>query len=151
MEGYYEFARFYFATIGYWLVLIGYFLPVITCIIQVAEQGTTVFPGSWTLYHMVMSFALWLFCGLIHIIYIVPFISFIDAREQPKCVCNAPEVLDLDPDSDEETKLAWEFATEQYEKVCNIECPPPPKDCPFEQLVEQSESDWRDACATYTA
>lgn len=152
MNANYAFARFYFSTIGYWGSTVFYALPVIFCIVQIALQGLLVFPGSWTIFHMIISFAMWLFTGLVHIIYIDNFIAFIDASDpSSECVCTAPEVLDLAEDADLETRLAWEFAIEQRRITCNIQCPPPEKDCSLTRMEGQSLVDYLEACRVLQA
>ena len=86
---------------------------------------------------------------LIHIYFIDDFISFLDSRKNDDCVCDAPEILPLADDADLETKLAWQFATEQREKVCAIQCPITfkiqPK-CGLERLPGQSDLEYELAC-----
>jgi len=93
LDGYYEFARQYFSTVGYWASIFLYIIPFVFETIQLIIKGSITFPGTWAIYHMLGSLFFWLFAGLTHILYIDDFISFIDAREPSQCICRAPEVL----------------------------------------------------------
>lgn len=63
-------------------------------------------------------------------------------------MCTAPEVLEISTSADEETRLAWKFATDQRRIVCEIECPllAIAKKCGLKRLPEQSDSDYTEAC-----
>lgn len=95
----YDMARIWFPRVGYWMAIFGYPIPIILEIVQLVLRGSINFPGSWSIYHMVISFGLWIYSGLSHILYIDPFISFIDAREPSTCECSAPEVLTIAEDA----------------------------------------------------
>lgn len=151
MDGYYNFARFYFTTIGYWGVIFAYPMPALFELIHLIYNGIGTFPGTWAVYQISMSVAMWIVTMFLHIFYIDDFVTFMDSRERKGCVCSAPEILDIAPNADRETKLAWEFAIEQREKVCAIECPIVviEKDCPIERDPGISDVEYELACEAY--
>lgn len=79
ISGSFEFARFYFSTIGYWGSIIFYAFPWIFALIQLVTKTTLAFPGSWGIFQFMVSLVLWIYTGLVHIFYIDDFVQFIDA------------------------------------------------------------------------
>jgi len=148
LDGYFQFARFYFRTIGYWTSIFFYGMPFFFEIVQLVLKGSITWPGTWAIYHLFGSLVFWLLAGITHFVYIEDFVSFIDAREPANCVCMAPEVLLISPDADEETKLAWKFAIDQRVVMCDIECPlvELARKCGLKRMVEQSDKEYMDAC-----
>lgn len=116
----YEFARIWMTTVGYWGSIIFYTAPFFLAMLHIIFNGAQRFGGTWAIYQMVGSAANWILTMLIHIYFIDDFISFLDSRTNEGCECDAPEILPLADDADLETKLAWQFATEQRERVCAI-------------------------------
>lgn len=151
MDGYYDFARWYFTTIGYWGTIFAYPLPAIFELIHLVYYDIKTFPGTWAVYQIVFSVLVWVTTMLLHIYYIDPFVTFMDSRQRQECICSAPEILDIAPNADRETKLAWEFAIEQREKVCAIECPIKviEEECGLERNPDISDLEYEAACEAY--
>lgn len=59
----------------------------------------------------------------------------------------------MSPSADEETRLAWKFATEQRKIVCEIECPlvTIAKKCGLKRMPQQSDEDYTEACMAVIA
>jgi len=148
MDGYYEVPRFYFTTIGYWGSVIFYAIPFLFELIHIIYRGAGAFPGTWAVFHMVMSFAIWMTAGLLHIFYVDDFIVFMDSRDRPRCICSAPEILPIDANADKETRLAWDFAIAQRKKICALQCPiiKIEEECGLDRLDGQSDIEYELAC-----
>jgi len=74
LDSYYEMARWYFSTIGYWAAIFSYPIPFVLEMVHLYLKGSIAFPGTWAIYHMLGSLFMWVFAGVSHIIYIDDFI-----------------------------------------------------------------------------
>ena len=140
------FARWYFRNVGYWGSVIFYGLPPVFAFVQCIVQSTIVFPGSWAIFQLVSGLVIWLTVALIHIYYIDDLILFIDAWEQPECVCEYPIVLDAPADQEEDTIAAWEIAKAERARTCAIQCPPLPNDCKLKRRAGDTDREYTERC-----
>lgn len=84
------FARWYFRNVGYWGSVVIYAIPPMFALIQMIDQSTIVFPGSWAIEQFVSGMLIWGATGLIHIYFINDFIAYIDHWDTRVCVCSYP-------------------------------------------------------------
>merc|ERR1712195_150340 len=68
-----QFMGWYVTTIGYWVSLVGYFLPFLWATVQLAVSpvsatSTNEFFNN-SIFQMIVGLIMWLFCGLLHIFF----------------------------------------------------------------------------------
>lgn len=88
----YAFPRFYFNTIGYYgsFLLV---LPPFFAVLQItAGQGgaTDFFPGTWTLFLVIVGFLGWALHAALHVVFVPYFIAYIDNQPPKACECDLP-------------------------------------------------------------
>lgn len=74
LDSKYAFPRWYFSSIGYWMSIFTYVIPFVLELVHLTLKGSINFPGTWAIFHLLGSLALWLLAGISHIIYIDDFI-----------------------------------------------------------------------------
>jgi len=84
--------------------------------------------------------------AFIHIYFVDDFILFIDAWEQPECVCDYPIVVDAPADQEEDTVRAWEIAKKERATTCAIQCPPLPNDCKLKRRAGDTDKEYTERC-----
>jgi len=134
LAGEYDFPKFYFSIIGYWGTLTTYWIGPLFAIIHLAVTlvgDAANFPGSWTLFLMIMGLILWIVHGLLHIFFVDAFVDYIEAQDAPPCVCDLPEVAEFSGKAGDDQKAAYEEAEKDRSRLCLIQCPMLLKDCPI--------------------
>lgn len=101
MTGDHEFARFYFPGIGYYGSVIAYAVPWIFSVTHMAVTlggNNNGFPGGYTLWLIVVQLAMWLACGIIHIVYVPEFEAYLELVSRQSYVIKEviPTVESLD-------------------------------------------------------
>jgi len=130
----YAFPRFYFSTVGYWGSLVAYLFGPIFAVVHIGvtlEGVLTNFPGTWTLFLLLVGIFLWITHGLLHIFFVPPFLAFIDAQPEMPCICDLPEVAPVPVDATEAEKVAYDEAQKDRAQLCIIQCPIVAKRCPI--------------------
>jgi len=88
-----------------------------------------------------MSALVWLFSGIVHIVYINRLIAQISPEANKECKCSA--VIPLNP-------LASREAKEDYEAlqvaICYTKCPPAKPFCPLKKNVKESYDEYLARC-----
>ena len=137
------------STIGWWGSVVVAPLPVIFAFLQiilVEKKGgfngnIDQEVGTFTLWVMIMSGVVWLFSGLVHIIYINRLVAQVSPETNKACRCDS--VKPLNP-------LASRADKEQYEAlqvaICYTKCPPAKPFCPLKKTKEESFDEYLGKC-----
>ena len=82
------------------------------------------FPGSWTIYELVIGLVLNLVHGFLHIFFVPDLVRYIDAQGPAKaCVCDLPEVPDVGLDATEQERADNLAAQTERNGACELQCP----------------------------
>jgi len=137
------------STIGWWGSVVVYPIPVIFAIFQLAfktemggfEGNYYQEVGEYTVWVIVMAGIVWLFSGLVHIIYGARLLAQINPLVNKPCMCD--NVKPLDPLSTSEEKAAYEAL---QVAICYEKCPPAAPFCPLKKGKDQTYEDYLSAC-----
>lgn len=93
-----------------------------------------------------MSGIVWLFSGLVHVIYGPRLLAQINPEVNKACMCDS--VTPLDPLSSREEKDAYEAL---QVAICYTKCPPKTPFCPLKKGKKQSYEDYVAKCTELSA
>lgn len=102
--------------------------------------------GEFTVFVLVMAGIVWLFAGMVHIIYGPRLLAQINPIVNKPCQCDL--VTPLDPLSSNEEKAAYEAL---QVAICYEKCPPEKPFCPLKKGKDQSYEDYITACTELKA
>lgn len=130
----YAFPRFWFSTVGYWGSLTTLFFGPLFAVVHLAvtlEGVLDNFPGTWTLFLLVVGLILWPIHGILHVFFVPQFLAYIDAQPEKPCVCDLPMVAAVPDDATEAEKVAYVDAEKDRANLCVIQCPLTERRCPI--------------------
>lgn len=135
--------------VGWWGAVVAMPVPVLFAVFQLAfDTKMGGFGGNYqqevgefTVWVIVMSAIVWLFAGLVHIIYSPRLLAQINPEVNKPCQCDY--VTPLDPLSSNEEKVAYEAL---QVAICYEKCPPSKPFCPLKKGKDQSYEDYLSTC-----
>ena len=137
------------STIGWWGSVLGMPLPTLFAIFQIVfttemggfEGNYLQEVGEFSLWLVIVSGFVWLFSGLVHVIYGPRLLAQINPEVNKDCMCD--KVTPLNPLSSPEEKAAYEAL---QVAICYTKCPPKKPFCPLKKGKDQTYDDYVAKC-----